>query len=380
MSDLLTHWGIFDDCRRLLPYADGIEPGFASAVEAELPRARLGAIVRTEGYWIPPLLRKARAERDAPELPIESRQALALCVAGLTHTACDRVMKEVMQRVTVEITNSADPIDDDIHRLVYAYQDVFVFRHVYADGAEAPFNRLMFAENTTMPGQALERIARTAFVGGLLGLRTMAPDAAHLDRNVVEPVARRALARVREGDKPARTTGSTGLSRRPFYDWLRAAAAGEPVDDNWPTIARLLTPDTDEPLVAFDNMLQGIQWLYVDLERLIEAYQRPNPALAARLGIDSVFYDANDPSIAHARAIQRGETVERAAVQAAFADSANRSAYGQALALGIAYLRQASAFWRGERDTLETPNYDSKAFRRWVAELHSRPAERKAAQ
>jgi hypothetical protein len=380
MSDLLTHWAVFDDCRRLLPYAPGIEPMFSTALAAELPKARLGSIVRTEGYWIPPLLRRARTERHAAELTPTAQRQLALCVAGLTHTACDRAMKPLMQHLTITNANVPELHGEDVHRLVYAYQDTFVFREVYANGAEAPFNPFMFANNTSVPGLALEQIVQTAFVGGLLELRTMAHTVSDIDREAAEPVMQRALTRVREGDGPARTLGSNGLSRRPVYDWLQAAAAGVAVAETWDEVAELLTPNLSDPLAEFDNLLQGVQWLYVDLERLIRAYHNPDPELIHRFSITEAFYNANDPVIRLARSIQRGASVDRDRVPEALNETNNTSAYGQALALGIAYLQQASAFWRGERNDLHTPNYESTGFRRWIEQQNTLSAQRQEAR
>ena len=38
MSDLLTHWAVMDDCRRIMPHIEGIESAFgevlASAIRA----------------------------------------------------------------------------------------------------------------------------------------------------------------------------------------------------------------------------------------------------------------------------------------------------------------------------------------------------------
>lgn len=52
--------------------------------------------------------------------------------------------------------------------------------------------------------------------------------------------------------------------------------------------------------------------------------------------------------------------MERATLPDALTVEANTSHYGQALALGLAYLRNGAAFWRGEVTELTTPNSSQK--------------------
>jgi hypothetical protein len=374
VSDLLTHWAVYDDCRRLSRFADGLEPDFARVLEEQRDFARLGAIVR--GPWRPPVLAWARERWDDPEARPEAERRLAFVLSGYTHVACDRVMKQLRLKLATEDEQSENPTPGDVRRLVYAYQDVHLFRHVYLDGEEEPFNRFLLVENDTEPGRALERISRTLFVNGLLSLRTTVPDPDRLDRGFLEPLSQKALRRVREdGEGPMKVVGTVGLARRPVYEWLLGASEPDGsgrVEEGWDHVKRLLTPDLTDSKAALDNLLQGVQWLYVDVEALVRAYNEPDPALVEKFRVESEFYDAGDPAIAVARAVQRGEEVAPEEGRTAVAEGANGSAYGRALELGIEYLRRVSAFWRGEADGIDAPNYKPLEYLRWNAERNRR--------
>jgi hypothetical protein len=56
MSDLLTHWAIFEDLRRLSQHDPAIAPLFASILQEEREFARLGAISRGGSVFVPHIL------------------------------------------------------------------------------------------------------------------------------------------------------------------------------------------------------------------------------------------------------------------------------------------------------------------------------------
>ncbi|MCG8351253.1 MAG: hypothetical protein MI924_26070 [Chloroflexales bacterium] len=367
MSDLLTHWAVSDDCRRLLPFADGIEPFFVEVLETERTFARLGAITRTEGYWIPPLLQWAREHRDQPALQPAIRRKVACCIAGLTHTACDRLMKPYMQAITYADEASANPTDDNVARLVYAYQDTFVFTQVYLDGHEEPFNRFMMSRLNTAAGQALERWIGTLFQRGVMALRTNIAATDQLERAIVEPLIHDAARKIQQrNDSLRRLIGSLGITQPNLYAWLQELRAQQsaPIDEAnrqpaapaWEQVEHLLTIDDSDPQQRLDSMLPRFLPLYVDFHRLLRAYHQRDPARVQAYRIETDFYNAEDPAIAVARAIQRGEQVHPEEARAATKQGVNQSSYGQALETGIEYIRRSTAFWRGEIANLETPN------------------------
>lgn len=118
-----------------------------------------------------------------------------------------------------------------------------------------------------------------------------------------------------------------------------------------------LIPDQDDIDGWLDRLFARLQTLYIDIALYVDVFTNPDPAKIARYGVETAFYRAADPAIRAARAIARGEAVEPGRVREALVLEANESAYGQSLALGLAYLRAGSAFWRGETDELATPNW-----------------------
>ncbi|MBN1400399.1 MAG: hypothetical protein JXA74_06160, partial [Anaerolineae bacterium] len=103
-------------------------------------------------------------------------------------------------------------------------------------------------------------------------------------------------------------------------------------DDAWGWLGRLFA------------LHEGFQ---VELERYAEAIAHPDPD-KVRQFIDEVdFYGAEEPIIAAARRLQRGESVAPAQVARAAA-APPRSHYAQALQRSYSYLRSASAFFTSD--------------------------------
>jgi hypothetical protein len=88
----------------------------------------------------------------------------------------------------------------------------------------------------------------------------------------------------------------------------------------------------------------------------VKAFNHPDPAKMADYAVETEFYLDNDPIIAVARRIHRGEKVSAAEIQAASADDVNQSTYGQALELSLRYLRNATDYWNHKADKLVAPN------------------------
>jgi len=277
MSDLLTHWAAFEDCRRLAQLDDEIEPLFKELLEAEREAARLGAITRGGNRWMAGILERARDGWDERDEGL--RRKVAFCLGGLTHQACDNRMKPLMK--------ARAPAH--MKREISAYYDVHVFREVYLDGAEEPFHHFLVAHNDTTPGQALEAFMRSLFQRALLSSHTIKPDYSDID------------------------------------GWL-------------------------------DRLFEAVQDLYIDINLYARVYREPDPAKVQAYGVETAFYRSDDPAIRAARALQRGAPVEAEEVRRALEVDANESGYAQAVALGLAYLRNASALWRRETDVLVAAN------------------------
>jgi hypothetical protein len=372
MSDLLTHWAVCEDSLNLMPFDPEIEPILKKAVQREPHMARYGAIVRTEGHWVPLALREGRGV-DADAIPEALARRLAFAAAALTHTACDRMMKPSYQRVIAEQEAlGAVPTTlaaANLQRDVYAYQDTFVFQEVLGDGAGPALGRFMFADIDTQPVEDISAAAAATFCATLADLRPAYSDPSVLDRDTIVQLVRSTLNRmINEGDGAARTVGSRGLARHAFYEWavdrkLASDLSGLNDDEGlFNEVAPLLTGARDEPLEQLDDYLCGMQWLYVYHHRLIDAYKRRDAAKTERYRIHPDFYDPKDPMIVLAAAVRQGAQIDADDLMSAMVEGANRSCYGQALAIALMYLRQAGEILRGEADDIDTPNYRDQAF------------------
>ena len=172
MSDLITHWAVFDDARRLAAFDPRIEPLFLDILNETADVARLGALSRGGNWWTGQILRAAR-ENQTPD-DARWRQKLAYGLGGLLHYPADFEFKALMKRLVKEVPGATT-------REVYAYQDCHVFREVYASGQEQPFSPHFLAPNDTEAGRELELLVRALFQRALLSSHTLAPDRANFD-------------------------------------------------------------------------------------------------------------------------------------------------------------------------------------------------------
>lgn len=297
MSDLLVHWAVYDDCRRLAQHDGGMEPQLREWMQTEREVARLGAVSRGGGRAITVVLPWAREhwarQEEHPDLP----RKVAFVLGALAHASADRAMKPLMSYCAGADWNTMHHVmqgrkgtqHEDAGAAtagvqeVSAYYEAHVFRHVYLGGQEEPFNRFLLAANDTAPGRALEEFVRALFQRALLACHTIAPDTDNV------------------------------------HQWL-------------------------------DRLFALVQPLYLDVDLWVRVFQRPDPAKQERYLVETAFYRAEDPAIRAARVLQRGDQVGVDQVRRALAPGANASRYGQALETGMRYLRAASAFWRGELD------------------------------
>jgi hypothetical protein len=110
-----------------------------------------------------------------------------------------------------------------------------------------------------------------------------------------------------------------------------------------------LTPDREDAWGWLGRLFALHEGFQVELERYAEAIVHPDPDKVRRF-IDAVdFYGAEEPVIAAARRLQRGESVAPEQVASAAA-APPRSHYAQALQRSYAYLRSASAFFTSDMD------------------------------
>jgi hypothetical protein len=291
MSDLLTHWAIHDDCRRIVLADPRFEPDFASVLTTHNPTARLGAITRYGGKWVPRLLGSHRPDPGQTfDTAGRPGQRLAFALGGITHFSADYVMKPVMSRLAKADWNrthhamaagTAGSSAVSI-REISAYYDCHVFREVYLAGHEEPFNRFLLLDHTAEPVRAVDQLIRSLFQRAILASHTFKPEPADAD------------------------------------GWL-------------------------------DALLDHTQPLYLQIELYSRVYAAPDPAKLAAYEVESTFYRRDDRVLRLARSIQRREPTTPDAIDAATTPDANSSAYATAVALGVRTLGEAADYWRRRR-------------------------------
>lgn len=288
MSDLLTHWAVFDDARRLVQVDERIDPLVRRVIEEHREFARLGALTRSGNKMLPAILTRAKQNREQLNENEAERNKLAFGLGLIAHYGADRVMKRLMAdraRAQWKAEHPGEePATKPSIREVSAYYDAHVFRKVYLDGNAEPFTSFLLAANGTPPGKALEAFIRSLFQRAMLSSHTLSPDVDDVD------------------------------------GWL-------------------------------DQMIQYAQPMYVGIAMYAEIYANPDPAKMAMYGVETLFYLENDPAVAAARTAQRGDSPS-GQLDSAIAEGANRGGYGQALALAMRRLREASDWWRCERSEL----------------------------
>lgn len=301
MSDLLTHWAVFEDIRRLAGIDPRMSADLARIIESERQFARLGSVSRGGVRFMPQILGRAR-----DEWPAVSRQGgaardllarkIAYALGGIAHFPADYILKPLMSRLAGADWNAthhemqkgtASPEATEAIQEISVYYDLKVFREVYLSGAEEPFNRYLFAESTIEPVRALEEFVTSLFQRSLLAAHTLAPDTKNLDA------------------------------------WL-------------------------------DNLISQVQPLYLSIGRYVRVFLEPDPQKVRAYGVETDFYVADDPAVLAARTVHRGGSLSPADLEKALAEDANRGGYGKAVALGLRSLRQASDYW--ERKSNDLPD------------------------
>ncbi|HUZ17401.1 MAG TPA: hypothetical protein VMV68_03370 [Spirochaetia bacterium] len=299
MSDLLTHWAVFEDIRRLAGIDPKMSRELVSIIERERQYARLGSVSRSGVRFVPEILMRARnlwpqaKGAGGEELALLSRK-VAYGVGGIAHFPADYILKPLMSRLTGADWNAthhemqmgtADAEALEAIQEISVYYDLKVFREVYLSGREEPFNAYLLSVEQSEPTKALEEFVTTLFQRALLASHTLAPDTKNLDA------------------------------------WL-------------------------------DNLIGQVQPLYLSVERYVRVFQSPDPEKSRQYGVDTEFYRAEDPAVAAARAVHRGERVGAERLEAAVAEGANQGGYGKAVALGLRSFRQASDFWEHRSEEL----------------------------
>jgi hypothetical protein len=283
MSDLLTHWAVFDDSRRLALIDRQLDPRFVQVLDKEKEFARLGALTRGGGHFVPALIRQARQRQSQKADNAQADRRLAFALGGITHYACDLMMKPLLRGYADDTwleTYEGVGLMRKPLREISAYYDTHVFRKVYLSGQEEPFSSFLLADNDTQPGKALEAFVYSLFQRALLSSHTLAPD--------------------------------------------------------W-----------DNPETWLDNLFAKVQPLYVDIGMYVRIFANPDPKKMKLYRVESDFYLEDDPIVKVARARQQCQNVPEADYEYALQNGANKGGYGRALALSMRTLRATTLFWQG---------------------------------
>ena len=311
MAYQLTYWAVQEDCRRLARHADGIDPLFRALLDREAEYARLGAITPAGDDWLEAVLARAHADWVA---------------AGLSSAAT-------------------------------------------VDGANLPAAVRDWAAGTSGPPRGRTDVRRGAKLALVLGslirqacdrtVGAVQAEVAGRDGNAAPALAAFEVAAYydahifRQIYRPGAVGAFDAFLRQHARDPDRALEEFLLALCQRALLAcHTIIPDTDDVDRWLDHLFAAFDQMREAIGRYARIYRQPDPARLAQFEVETAFYRAEDPAVVVARALQRGEPVEPAWVEAALAPGANASAYGRAVEAGLAAWRQASAFWRDESERL----------------------------
>ena len=299
---MLTHWASFDDCRRLAQLDEKIAPDFRAVIERRAQEARFGTLTRGGNVWMEPTLRNARDRWREPEHRERNERNVAFVLGGLIHQACDRVMKPILTKA--------------------AGHDWSEIMAVMQDSKEVQEAREKdIAETQEASAYFDAEVFRQVYAGGK-----------------ERPFSRYFMADVTPDDE---------AFEKVIQAMFQRTVLG----------SHTLKPDSDHMEAWLDNLFDHLQHLPVKVERWLRVYNHGDPRKAEAIGATTGFYRVDDPLIAAARLLQSGKTPDAALKRKVFDEGASICAYGDVLQTGLVYLREASAFWRGEVATFSAPNY-----------------------
>jgi hypothetical protein len=303
MSDMLTHWAAFDDCCRLAQIDGTIEPAFRAALEQNREAGRLGTLTRLGAKWMQPMLQGVRDHWSQSSVDPKLRRNLAFVLGGLIHQATDNVMKPALSRAAGGTWSQMQAYLRGTPGTPAVSPQVVEAAHEYSAYLDAEVFRQVYLD------------------GG------------------ADPFSEFFMAKLTPKGKA-------------FEEFVRALLQRSLLS------VHTLNPTVDHMEDWLENLFRTVQPAFVGIDRWVRVYNQPDPAKIEAYEVRTAFYRADDPTIRAARALQRGEQVDAATRQAAFADGVHTCYYSHILQTGLEYTRKASQFWRGETNHLVAPNFD----------------------
>ena len=288
LSEYLTHIAVLDDAARLAQRMPSLPAPVRTALERHTEWARTGAMTRGNHLYTVPLLTAYRDRLEAGPLDDATLQRLAFVMGWIAHRAADLYVKATHRAIDPEEYYFTPEREGDMTSLPRLWNDLDVYREVYASGARG--------------------VARVGlFTRDLEGL----PAAASLDVSAVEPVVHS-----RAGAEMAHLHMTVADERAPFA-------------------ARV------------DAYLDAYQPLYVRLDRYADRVEL-RPEERQRFSTATRFYDASDPLLQLAEALRVGRAA-RLDLEAALIDAeTSGSQYAQMLAMTMRWYADAGRVLEGD--------------------------------
>lgn len=302
VSEHITHIGVCDDARRLASRSAAFDERVREALADNVRACRYGSSCNWGGrhFVVPSLVRYREAW---PEDDGDLATRVAFVLGRMTHNAADAYFKPIEERLDWSEGLSSDEAQQ--------YQDAVVLREVYDDATADPFAAGFLSRGLS------EHPAAGAVDAGLAETYL---GAAHQNRLL------------------------TFLpSSREFEAVLESVFA--PTTDDGEERRTVDSTDMYEVMQRLHSVVSDHQTYYVDFERLVRISRDPDPEKTEHYLRDPDFYDAADPAIEAARAIQRGAAPDDVH-DAATADQ--ESQYGQCVASAYRRIERGAAFLVGD--------------------------------
>jgi hypothetical protein len=304
MSDMLTHWATSEDILELATVDASIEPILQHVAKKDRDFARLGALTRYGNSFMAPVLKGARTRFGTASWTERDERNVAFVLGGLAHQACDNGMKD-------PLTEAVDLSWGEVHGIMRGPSDM--------QAARAEDVRKVQELSAYCDAEVFRHVYMN---GG------------------ATPFSKFFMAEVSE-------------EGRDFENFVRSMFQRSML------ASHTFIPDLNNVEGWLDNVFRVVQPLYLDVDLWVKVYQHPDPAKVEAYGIKKWFYKEDDPTIQLARKLQRGQSMSDDDKRAVFDRRATTCAYGEVLQIGLGYLRNASAFWRGEVKELISPNHES---------------------
>ncbi len=161
MSEYIAHIAAHDDCYALAKIDPLTSEWFLLALEHYPRVSRLGAVASRGDDYTVELLREAREAWPSEA----AEKMLAFLFGWRTHLAADRALKTLFRLLEPEVYLSPE-LDSPSRMSIY--QDLYLLREHYQDGARSPFHPGMLRQDH--PCTPLDNLFAASWQVGLLGL------------------------------------------------------------------------------------------------------------------------------------------------------------------------------------------------------------------